>query len=132
MVVINFDFLKDTYPDLYKYGHEMEENIYVSDSDSAAYAGDFLDELVRLVFRKNNLNYDPDSFMTKDLDELQMNKIIPKKEYALFEKAKRLRDRADHKNSHEDIMELHAVMGQLVEWFYRKYEDPSFALTYNN
>lgn len=132
MTAINFDFLKETYPKLYEYGHEMEENIFTDEKDSAAYAGDFLDELVRLVFNKNNLNYDPDSFMTKDLDELQMNKVIPKKAYALFEKAKRLRDRAALKGSHDDIEELHAVMGQLAEWFYRKYEDPGFSLTYNN
>ncbi|MDO5848518.1 MAG: hypothetical protein Q4P18_03195 [Methanobrevibacter sp.] len=131
MVVINFDFLKDTYPELYKYGHEMEENIDINEKKSATCAGEFLDELVKLVFNKNGLNYDPDSLMGKGLDELQMNKVIPKDVYSLLIRAKQLRDHADLKGGHEDIIELHAVMGQLAEWFYRKYEDPSFALKFN-
>ncbi len=57
----------------------MEENIITDEKDSIKYSGDFLDELVRLVFNKNNLNYGSDSFMTKDFNELQMNKVIPKK-----------------------------------------------------
>lgn len=120
---LNFDFLKQSNPELYEYGTKMEENIFSDRLASAQYGSDFLNALLKEVYAKEGMHYVYKSFFTRNMDELEQKRVITPQVQAKFEKAKLLRDYIMEKDGSIDrVFALRSTLVDLASWFHNKYE----------
>ncbi|MDO5848519.1 MAG: hypothetical protein Q4P18_03200 [Methanobrevibacter sp.] len=122
-MAVNFDFLKESNPELYEIGHGMEENFFKNTKASAQCGSKFLNALVKEIYEKNGLEYVSKSFMTKDIAELAEKGIIDEETAGEFEKAKIIRDEIMDKDAfdYDRVLALHSVLVVLASKFHNKY-----------
>lgn len=120
---LNFDLLENSNPDLYRYGSEMEKNIFLDHKASAQYGSDFLNALIKEVYAKENMDYVYKSFFTRNMFELGENGVITPEIRDKFERAKLLRDYVMERDGSIDrVLALRSTLVELAGWFFNKYE----------
>lgn len=123
-MAVNFDFLKQSSPELYQLGSNMEADFFKDIKESAQYGSDFLNLLVREIYEKEGLKFTPKSFMTKDIDNLYSKGIIDATTQQILERAKMIRDDIINNNdaTFERVLDFHSVLVVFASGFFDKYE----------
>lgn len=120
---LNFDLLENTNPALYKYGSEMEKNMFLDHKASAQSGSDFLNALIKEVYAKENMDYVYKSFFTRNMFELGEEGVITPEIRDKFERAKLLRDYVMERDGSIDrVLALRSTLVELAAWFFNKYE----------
>ncbi len=119
---LNFNFLENSNPTLYELGSKMEENMFTDSAASIQYGSDFLNQMIKEIYRKEGMDYVYKSFFVKNIANLEREGIIDHQTYNLLEKAKLLRDYSIEKNgSTNRVLALRSILVNLASWFFNRY-----------
>ena len=132
MVDYCFTFLKDKYPEIEKMVKELEFNLYNENSMSVlSMGGSIAENILTKVCEFENVPDEDTPTQEARIDLLNQKGVLSDRLARDFHDIRRFRNMVLHRAYEGDIDEafkVHHIIYNIIEWFYKKYEDPDYEI----
>lgn len=132
MVDYCFTFLKDKFPEIEKMTKELEFNLYNQNSMSVlTMGGSIAENIINKVCEYEDVPISDLTTQESRIDYLFDKKVLSSRLTKDFHEIRHLRNMVVHQAYQGDIDEaytVHHIIYNIIEWFYKKYEDPEYEI----